>query len=101
MERSVATKTASEVRANLKTVLDTVTRDRTPVIISRRKHEAVVMIPLSEWQRWQDDDPNAHVSAEDRRLLLESIAQAERGELVWTEWNGQRFVATEPREPAE
>lgn len=98
---AVAVKTTSQVRANLKAVLDTVSQDGTPVIISRRKREPVVMVPLSEWNRWQGVDSNAHVSDEDRRLLNEAIAQIERGEVVVTEWDGERFVPVVVREAAE
>lgn len=44
---AVDVKTASQVRTNLKAVLNTVTKDRIPVIISREKGEPVVMVPLA------------------------------------------------------
>lgn len=44
---AVDVKTASQVRTNLKAVLNTVTEDRIPVIISREKGEPVVMVPLA------------------------------------------------------
>ena len=41
--------TYSEARANLKDVMDRVVDDKTHVIVTRQKAEAVVMISLSEW----------------------------------------------------
>ena len=41
--------TYSEARANLKDVMDRVVEDKTEVIVTRRKAEAVVMVSLSEW----------------------------------------------------
>lgn len=92
---AVDVKTASQVRANLKAVLDTVTEQRTPVIISRRKREPVVMVPLSEWNRWQERD--GAVSAG----LDESIAQAERGELFMAERTADGYVLVERAAAAE
>lgn len=39
----------SDARANLKSVMDRVIDDRTPVVITRQKGEDVVMISLSDW----------------------------------------------------
>ena len=39
----------SDTRANLKQVMDRVVADRAPVIISRQKAEAIVMVSLSDW----------------------------------------------------
>ncbi len=41
--------TYSEARANLKDVMDRVVADKTEVIVTRQKAEAVVMISLAEW----------------------------------------------------
>jgi antitoxin YefM len=41
--------TYSEARANLKDVMDRVVADKTEVIVTRQKAEAVVMVSLSEW----------------------------------------------------
>jgi antitoxin YefM len=41
--------TYSEARANLKDVMDRVIEDKTEVIVTRQKAEAVVMVSLSEW----------------------------------------------------
>ena len=54
--------TYSDTRANLKDVMDRVVEDRAPVIITRQKAEAVVMVSLADVQH-----PNVEVG---RRLRL-------------------------------
>ena len=39
----------SDARANLKEVMDRVVDDRTQVVVTRQKAEAVVMVSLSDW----------------------------------------------------
>ncbi len=75
---AVDVKTFSEARANLKAVMDTVTEDRMPVIISRRKAEPVVMISLSEWNSWQEM-AFLRSNPENARQLSEAIAEANEG----------------------
>ena len=41
--------TYSEARANLKDVMDRVVSDRTQVVVTRQKSEAVVMMSLADW----------------------------------------------------
>lgn len=41
--------TYSDARANLKDVMDRVVDDKTYVVVTRQKAEAVVMVSLSEW----------------------------------------------------
>ena len=41
--------TYSDARANLKDVMDRVVADKTEVVVTRQKAEAVVMVSLSEW----------------------------------------------------
>ena len=41
--------TYSDARANLKEVMDRVVEDRTQIVITRQKAEAVVMVSLSDW----------------------------------------------------
>lgn len=59
--------TYSEARAHLKDVMDRVVADKTEIIVTRRKAEAVVMVSLSEWNSMVE---TAH--------LLSSPANAER-----------------------
>ena len=44
----------SETRANLKSVMDQVVRDRTPVVVSRKNGEAVVMVSLADWNATEE-----------------------------------------------
>ena len=46
--------TYSEARANLKDVMDRVVSDRTHVVVTRQKAEAVVMVSLSEWNAMEE-----------------------------------------------
>jgi antitoxin YefM len=41
--------TYSDARANLKDVMDRVVEDKTHIIVTRQKAEAVVIVSLSEW----------------------------------------------------
>ena len=59
--------TYSEARANLKDVMDRVVADKTEIIVTRQKAEAVVMVSLSEWNSMVE---TAH--------LLSSPVNAER-----------------------
>lgn len=59
--------TFTETRAKLKDVMDRVVEDRAPVVVTRQKAEAVVMVSLS--------DRNA---MEETLHLLSSRANAER-----------------------
>jgi len=59
--------TYSDTRANLKDVMDRVVRDKTPVVITRQKAEAVVMVSLSDWN-----------AMEETMHLLSTPANAER-----------------------
>jgi antitoxin YefM len=41
--------TYSDTRANLKEVMDRVVDDHRPVVVTRQKAEAVVMVSLADW----------------------------------------------------
>ena len=57
----------SDARANLKGVMDRVVNDRTHVVVTRQKAEAVVMVSLSEWN-----------AIEETMHLLSTPANADR-----------------------
>jgi antitoxin YefM len=57
----------SETRARLKEIMDRVVEDRSPVVITRQKAEAVVMVSLADWN-----------AMEETMHLLSSPANAER-----------------------
>ena len=44
----------SDTRANLKEVMDRVVEDRAPVVITRQKAEAVVMVSLADWTAMEE-----------------------------------------------
>ncbi len=71
-------KTYSDTRAKLKEVMDRVVADRTPVVVTRQKAEAVVMVSLADWNAIEEtlyliSSPN------NARILRESIAELDAG----------------------
>jgi antitoxin YefM len=58
----------SQTRARLKDVLDKVVADRTPVIVSRQKAEAVVMVSLTDWNAIEETLHLLSTGANARRL---------------------------------
>jgi antitoxin YefM len=44
----------SDTRARLKDVMDKVVEDRAPVIVTRRRAEAVVMVSLADWNAMEE-----------------------------------------------
>ncbi len=46
--------TVSDFRANVAKYLDEVTADRTELVITRQRHEAVVVLPLADWESMQE-----------------------------------------------
>ena len=57
----------SDTRARLKEVMDKVVADRAPVVVTRQKAEAVVMVSLADWN-----------AMEETLHLLSNPANAER-----------------------
>lgn len=68
----------SEARANLKGVMDRVVEDRTQVIVTRQKAEAVVMISLSDWNAMTETMHLVSTPANAGRLR-ESVKQLNAG----------------------
>jgi antitoxin YefM len=68
----------SEARANLKDVMDRVVADKTEIIVTRQKAEAVVMVSLSEWNSMVE---TAHLlsSPMNAERLRRSIEQMNAG----------------------
>lgn len=73
--------TYSKARQHLKEVLDRVTDDHVPVIISRRDGAPAVLVSLDDWNGMQETAWLMGTSA-NRAALLASIAEAEAGVLV-------------------
>lgn len=44
----------SDTRARLKEVMDRVVEDRAPVVVTRKRGEAVVMVSLADWNAMEE-----------------------------------------------
>ena len=64
----------TDARANLKALMDRVTEDRAPVMITRQRGEGVVMLSAGEWAAIEE---TLHLlqSPNNAGRLLESIAE--------------------------
>jgi antitoxin YefM len=71
--------TYSDTRANLKAVMDKVVEDRTPVVITRQKAEAVVMVSLADWSA-MEETLHLLTSPTNAERLRAAIAQLDDGE---------------------
>lgn len=71
--------TYSEVRSNLKSVCDRVIDDCDPVAIHRRDGQNVVIMSEEDYNSWKE---TVYLLANpvNAKRLMESIAQAERGD---------------------
>ena len=65
-------------RANLAKTMEKVCNDHTPVIITRKREAAVVMLSLDDYQTLEETAYLLRAPANARRLL-ESIAELEAG----------------------
>lgn len=72
--------TSTELRQTLASVMDEVSQDRAPVLITRQTGENMVMIGAGEWEAIQE---TLHLFANpvNAAWLVESIAQAEAGKV--------------------
>jgi antitoxin YefM len=70
--------TYTSARENLAATMDRVCEDRDPVIITRKREQAVVMMSLEEFESLEE---TAHLlkSPANARRLLDSINQLEQG----------------------
>jgi antitoxin YefM len=68
----------SESRANLKSVMDRVVADHTPVVIARQKAESVVLVSLADWQAMEETTFLLSTPGNAARLA-ESIAELDAG----------------------
>jgi len=71
--------TYSDTRANLKEVMDRVVADRAPVVVTRKRGEAVVMVSLADWNAME---ATLHLmsSPANAARLNEAIQQLEAGD---------------------
>lgn len=80
--------TFADTRAKLKDVMDRVVEDHTPVVVTRRKAESVVMVSLSDWN-----------AIEATLHLLSTPANAERLRASVAELDAGRGVERDLIEP--
>jgi len=73
--------TYTHARKNLATMMDQVSDDHSPVIITRKGERAVVMISLEDYESLEE---TGHLlrSPENARRLMRSVKQLEGGEGV-------------------
>jgi antitoxin YefM len=70
--------TYSDIRARLKEVMDRVVENRTPVVVTRRSGEAVVMVSLADWNAMEE---TSHLLSSRRNAgrLTSAIQQLDAG----------------------
>ena len=71
--------TYSTARASLKSVMDRAINDRTPVVVTRKNNEAVVVISLEDYNALQET-MHLQRSPENAKRLGDSIAQLDAGQ---------------------
>ncbi|MBV9332362.1 MAG: type II toxin-antitoxin system prevent-host-death family antitoxin [Alphaproteobacteria bacterium] len=64
----------SDTRARLKEVMDRVVEDRAPVVVARKRGEAVVMVSLADWKAMEETFHLLSTPANARRLT-EAVRQ--------------------------
>jgi len=70
--------TYSDTRARLKEVMDQVVADRTPVVVTRKRGEAVVMVSLADWSAMEETLHLVSSPANAQRLAA-AIGQLDSG----------------------
>jgi antitoxin YefM len=70
--------TYSDTRANLKKVMDKVVDDRAPIVVTRARGEAVVMVSLGDWNAMEETLHLVSRPANAQRLR-DAIAQLDAG----------------------
>ena len=70
--------TFSETRANLKSVMDQVVNDHTPVVVARKRGQAVVIVSLDDWNAMETTQYLLSSPA-NAAALRASIAELEAG----------------------
>jgi len=70
--------TFTDTRANLKEVMDRVVEDHAPVVVTRQRGEAIVMVSLADWNSMEETARLLSTPANAQRLA-EAIAQLDAG----------------------
>jgi antitoxin YefM len=73
--------TFTDTRANLKDVMDRVVNDHAPVLVTRQKADAVVMVSLTDWNAMQETMHLVSSRANAARLM-ESLTEMNAGGAV-------------------
>lgn len=73
--------TYTVARENLASTMDRVCQDRDPVIITRNRDQAVVMLSLDDYESLQETSYLLRSPANAKRLF-DSIEEAEKGNLI-------------------
>jgi antitoxin YefM len=73
--------TYTAARENLATTMDRVCQDRDPVIITRKRNQAVVMMALEDYESLEETAYLMRSPANAKRLLA-SLDAIEKGELI-------------------
>ena len=73
--------TYTEARENLANTINRVCEDNAPVVITRKRDQAVVVLSLSEYESLKETAHLLHSPANAKRLL-KSIESLERGRVV-------------------
>jgi antitoxin YefM len=76
--RAIDVLTFTDARRNLKAVMDRVTEDCAPVVITRQGAEAVVMVALSDWTAIQETMHLLSTPANAERLT-QAMAELDAG----------------------
>lgn len=71
----------SKLRQNLATVMDKVYDDKLPMVVERRNAKSVVLVPLDEYESWQETLHLTRTPANAKRLR-QGLAEARSGRLV-------------------
>lgn len=71
----------SAARANLAVTMDEVCRNHNPVIITKKRDSAVVMISLEDYEAMEETSYLMR-SPKNAKRLLKSIEEAQRGKLI-------------------
>ncbi len=71
--------TYTDTRARLKEVMEKVVEDRAPVVVTRQRGEAVVMVSLADWNAMEETLHLVSSPANAARLLA-AIAQLDAGD---------------------
>ncbi|WP_270375286.1 MULTISPECIES: type II toxin-antitoxin system Phd/YefM family antitoxin [Marinicauda] len=85
----------TEARQGLKALMDRVTGDKSPAVITRRGAEPVVMVSLSEWESIQETNYLLKSPA-NAAELRKSLAEAETGETHELTEDDLRQLAEDP-----